>query len=320
MYMRNSARPAAPQTALYLTIVNGDFVSLSINTKAAALSVADLSTMKNIMDGVSLHGVSTAPSPLVFIPGIAALAGALIAGLLIFLLLRRKKTPLLIPQARYDSLNRFGGVLAWMLARVIIGALVQFGSLAQASGWILLLQTAALLMLGTVAVLMFLRSPAFPAAYVFAVLFLAVSSVLVRNYAVAVGSLVGESLFIIYLFQSARVAILYRARRVEVDHPKIQTVLTVQAPEPAAADDVLASLRALKQVNPTAYRRNVVALAMGYRDFRALVAATPGLNPALAQGADEEALNRVATAYGRASFEEWFLACLQKLGPGAGQE
>ena len=72
------------------------------------------------------------------------------------------------------------------------------------------------------------------------------------------------------------------------------------------------SLEELKEINPIAYKRNIVAIAAGFRDFQSMLDANPSLKKAMKNRDSGDELNRIAAAYGYIDFESMFLQAERK--------
>lgn len=162
---------------------------------------------------------------------------ALAASVLILLMLRKRK-PVTLPADRYDALSKGGGMLTWIKVRIFVGLLSLVNDLIRLNKLLQLpevntatVQAAITLVVVSIGLLAltflfsFVRKQVFPVLYIAAVAYeIAISALSQDEVGIIVHMLV-ESLFILYLFRSAAVAIVYGTRPVTIESASEKTSL-----------------------------------------------------------------------------------------------
>lgn len=312
----------------YTTTVNGYYVNIMLkNFRQTSLGKDEIAALTKTVESISFTGVTTAPVMLnAFGPvsQTAVIGGVVLVAFLILMLQLGRRKVITIPQTQYDKLNNVGGVLAWMGFRMIVGALVQLGSLSMAViPLYTVLGIVSIALLVASFITMFIRNSTFVLMYIITVIYTIIVDILFMEYPIAISTGFVEMLFIIYLFSSVRVALLYKTKKVSIMYSPVTPALQAagipvsggmyQVPVKRA----VTSQEELRQVNPIAYKRNVVAIANGYRDFPDMILSNRSLDQNLMFAVREDELNKVAAAYGMRSFEEWYNACQRTIDAGA---
>jgi len=300
----------------YTTTVNGQYVSIILqNFNYGPFSAEEKDAMSNVLNSVSFS--NTAPSgslnnypaesaaPLI----VAVIIGAAVIALLLLLLSRYNKKTLYVSQSEYASLYGIRGFLAFMAFRIILGIILGLGSLYNLDTGTIFYALYILLILMVFAdlIMLFAKVRAFIMFYVMTNIYSAILNIAMFNYAGAGVVIAIESLFILYLFRSKRVAVTFKTHTISITHPSWPDEPENQtAAAPPRSNPSVSNLEELKRVNPVAYKRNIVATAAGYRDFAGMISANPDLENSLAFAVSPEDLNNVAAAYGFQSFEEMY--------------
>lgn len=299
----------------YTTTVNGQYVNVILqNFYYGALPEEEAAALSEVVSSVSFANTAPAGSPINYPAESAAplivsvfVGGAVIALLLLLLSRYRKKT-LYVSPSEYKELYGVRGFLAFMAFRIILGIIVGLGSLYNIDSGTTFygLYILLILMIVTDLILLFAKVRAFIMFYVLTNIYSAIINIAMLNYAGAGVVIAVESLFILYLFRSKRVAVTYKTHNISVTQPSWPDDPKNQAAASPPVIPAVSDLEELKRVNPLAYKRNIVARATGYRDFAGMISANPSLDNSLAFAVSREDLNKVAAAYGFQSFEEMF--------------
>lgn len=316
----------------YTTVVNSEWVNLLLkNFSGGALERDEINVLKETVQSVSFSGAreasSTSFSSLIQYPFNSAvlfatlIAGTAIAVLLLRLLYKNKNKSLTVSRVQYNNLNRIGGLLAFMAFRLIIGIIIGLGSIPQIppgaylTGYILII-----ILIVFNLVLLFAKTRLFIAMYTLTDIYTVILYATFLNYSGAVVTGVIEALFILYLFRSSRVAVVYKTKDIIIADSPAEELPAAPAGQDLYRSNTAASLEELKKANPVAYKRNVVAIAAGFRDFAGMISANPDLDHSLIFATGEEDLNKVAAAYGFGSFEEMFSFSLQAINADTGKQ
>lgn len=213
-------------------------------------------------------------------------------------------------------LNKLGGILIFMSIRIILGIVAGISSLTSISSnnymyvnpsGLAIYYISVLILMSILLILLFSKKRAFVLLYITTLLFSISALIIFGNYIYAVIDGIIEFLFFLYLLRSKRVAVIYGTRQIHIEKIAAEPVNASSSQSRAAA-----GLQQLKQINPIAYKRNIVAQAAGYRDFAGMISANPSLDKSLAFATSDDELNRVALFFGYTSFEDMYLASEEK--------
>jgi hypothetical protein len=249
------------------------------------------------------------------------IAGIIIAGILwvilFFVLLRLKNKTLTITQTEYDNSKSLGATLIFISIRLFIGIIVSLVSLASVAeySWYpgvpesIVFSIVIMVLMVVTLVLLYTKKKAFVLSYITIMLVSFCYSIATYQSTYAGISIPVEIWFIIYIFRSSRVAVLYGTRQV-----RIEEIADPLSPAPSGGNGSVAAsgLDELKRVNPIAYKRNMVAQAAGYRDFAGMVGSNPSLDKSLAFATSKEELDKVAISFGYPSFEDMYREAEEK--------
>ena len=302
----------------YTTILNGQYVKVSLqNYQTGTLGADEFNSLTDTMKSISFSNVTvskmdTVQSLLQDSVNVTALLvtlaiGAAVAILLLLLLFRNKNKTLTVTQQEYNKINRIGGLLILMAIRIFVGIILGFPMIRMMVPGTYFFCFLILVVLYIVTlILLFIKNRYFIAVYILVTIYAVILPATFNEYISLVSTAIVESLFMLYLFKSKRVAIVYKTKKISIENPQIQS-------NAASLRTTAANLEELKKVNPIAYKRNVVGIAAGFRDFAGMIAAHPELDNSLAFATSTEDLDKIAAAYGYPGFDEMFRFSEEKL-------